>query len=97
MPAVMRDLHARDSERSRAVLKFGQMLETPSILRYDLSCRFDGDSGRDNATGAANQQERLDAYRSDHDEEACTSRQVRSWAPSSEFASEHLSANASRP
>ena len=37
MPAVMRGLHARDSERNRAVLKFGQMLETPSILRYGPS------------------------------------------------------------
>ena len=64
MPAVMRGLHARDSEQSRAVLKFGQMLETPSILRYGPSRPVTPvRRGRDNATGAANQQERLDAYR----------------------------------
>ena len=41
------------------------MLETPRILRYELSVTgpyYPGDMSRDNASGAVNQQERLDAY-----------------------------------
>ncbi len=48
----------------RAVYKFGYLLETPSIRRYSfMRTRFMSVStSSDNAIGADNQQERLDAY-----------------------------------
>src|SRR4051794_26226392 len=58
-------LERRETVDERAVYKFGYMLETPSILRYEFMSHPLSRvvvMGRDNASGADNQQERLDAY-----------------------------------
>ncbi|MEX2253798.1 MAG: LAGLIDADG family homing endonuclease, partial [Acidimicrobiia bacterium] len=58
-------LERRETVDIRAVCKFGYMLETPRILRYELSVTgvsYPRGMSRENASGAVNQQERLDAY-----------------------------------
>ena len=58
-------LERRETVDERAVYKSGYMLERPSILRYEFNVTgrcYPIDVSRDNASGAVNQQERLDAY-----------------------------------